>query len=260
MHVKELFDLSDRVAIVTGASSGLGVWFARGLAEAGAHVVLAARRFERLQAVANELQEIGVRTLAVQTDVTQEAHVRQLVDATVAEFGRIDILVNNAGGGGPETSVETMAMADVRQRFELNLFGLWHCCQRVGRVMLERGEGRIINVSSLLGLSAGQIEPAPAYCSAKSAVIGVTRDLAFEWAERGVRVHCVAPGIFPTEGTAEDLANPELKEVALRAIPLGRFGGEDDIKGLVTFLASPAGDFAIGHPILFGGGQLLGAF
>jgi len=260
MHVKEMFDLSGRVAIVTGASSGLGVWFARGLAEAGAHVVLAARRAEKLQGLAAELRKLGVRSLAVATDVTDEAQVQNLVDTTLAEFGRIDILINNAGGGGTETSVDTMSMSDVRQRYDLNLFGLWHCCQRVGRVMLDQGEGRIVNIASILGLAAGQIEPAPAYCSAKSAVIGLSRDLAFDWAKRGVVVHCVAPGIFPTEGTAEDLADPQACERAMEAIPIGRFGGEDDIKGLVTFLASPGGDFLLGHPLAFGGGQLLGAF
>ncbi|MGI9288004.1 MAG: SDR family NAD(P)-dependent oxidoreductase, partial [Pseudomonadales bacterium] len=144
--------------------------------------------------------------------------------------------------------------------YDLHLFGLWHCYQRVGRVMLDQGEGRIINISSILGLAAGQIEPAPAYCSAKSAVIGLTRDLAFDWAKRGVRVHCVAPGIFPTEGTADDLAVPEVQERVMQAIPIGRFGCEDDIKGLVAFLASPGADFMLGHPVIFGGGQLLGAF
>lgn len=260
MHVKDMFDLSGRVAVVTGASSGLGVWFARGLAEAGADVVLAARRVEKLEKVAASLGELGVRVSVVATDVTDEAQVQELVETTVEEFKRVDILVNNAGGGGPETSVDSMPMQDVRQRYDLNVFGLWHCCQQFGRVMLEQGEGRIINVASILGLSAAQIEPAPAYCSSKSAVIGLTRDLAFDWAQRGVIVHSVAPGIFPTEGTADDLADPLARERAMQAIPIGRFGGEDDIKGLVTFLASPGADFLLGHPIVFGGGQLLGAF
>lgn len=260
MHVKEMFDLSGRVAIVTGASSGLGVWFARGLAEAGAHVVLAARRLQNLEALANELNETVTRSLAVAVDVTDEEQVQNLVDKTLAEFGRIDVLVNNAGGGGTESSLETMSMDDVRQRYELNLFGVWRCCQRVGQVMLDQGEGRIINVSSILGLSAAQIEPAPAYCSSKSAVVGLSRDLAFDWARRGVKVHCLAPGVFPTETTADDLADPDLRARAMQAIPLGRFGGEDDIKGLAVFLASPGADFMIGHPIHFGGGQLLGAF
>ena len=260
MHVNAMFDLSGKVAIVTGASSGLGVWFARGLAEAGADVVLAARRKEKLQTVESELNDLGVRCVSVATDVTDEQQVQELVDATVAEFGRIDVLVNNAGGGDTESSLETLSVADVRQRYDLNLFGLWHCCQRVGRVMLEQGDGRIINIASILGLAAGQFEPAPAYCSVKSAVIGLTRDLAFDWDQRGIKVHCVAPGVFPTEGTADDLAVPEVRDRAMEAIPLGRFGHQDDIKGLVVFLASPAADFMIGHPIHFGGGQLLGAF
>ena len=260
MHVKQMFDLSNQVAIVTGASSGLGVWFARGLAEAGANVVLAARRADRLQTLTRELEASGVKSLAVPTDVTDEDQVQNLADVTMEEFGRIDVLVNNAGGGDAETGLETLSMQNVRERFDLNLFGLWHCCQKVGRVMLDQGEGRIINVSSILGLSAGELEPAPAYCSAKSAVIGLTRDLAYEWAGRGVKVHCVAPGIFPTEGTEDDIAAPGVQERVMPAIPIGRFGGEDDIKGLVVFLASPGGDFMIGHPIMFGGGQLLGAF
>lgn len=260
MHVNAMFDLDGRVAIVTGASSGLGVWFARGLAEAGANVVLAARRKEKLEELESELRALGVRCLTVVTDVTDEAQVQRLVDFTMAEFGRIDVLVNNAGGGDAESPLETMAIKDVRQRYDLNLFGLWHCCQRIGRVMLNQGDGRIINIASILGLAAGQFEPAPAYCSAKSAVIGLSRDLAFEWGKSGIKVHCVAPGIFPTEGTADDLTIPEVRDRAMEAIPLGRFGGEDDMKGLIVFLASPAADFMIGHPIHFGGGQLLGAF
>lgn len=260
MNIKTMFDLRGRVAVVTGASSGLGVWFARGLAEAGADVVLAARRKNQLEAVAAQLKDNGVRCLSLATDVTDERQVQALVEATLAEFGRVDILVNNAGGGDKEDALETMPLDEVRRRYELNLFGLWRCCQQFGRVMLEQGDGRIINVASILGLAAGQFEPAPAYCSAKSAVVGLTRDLAFDWGKQGIKVHCVAPGIFPTEGTAGDLAVPEIRDRALEAIPLGRFGGEDDIKGLVVFLASPAADFMIGHPIHFGGGQLLGAF
>lgn len=260
MKVTEMFDLKGRVAIVTGASSGLGVWFARGLAEAGAKVVIAARREEKLKTVAAELRSLGTECLPVTVDVTDEEQVQEMVDKAIAEFGRIDILVNNAGGGAAETGLESMPVSQIKDRYELNLFGLCHCCQRVGRIMLDQGDGRIINVSSILGLAAGQFEPAPAYCSAKSAVIGLSRDLAFEWSARGVKVHCVAPGIFPTEGTEDDLARPDIRARAMEAIPLGRFGGEDDIKGLAVFLASPASDFMIGHPIKFGGGQLLGAF
>ena len=157
MKVQQMFDLSGKVAIVTGASSGLGVWFAKGLAEAGADIVLAARRTEKLAVVETQLKEPGVRCLSVATDVTSEQQVQHLVDATMSKFGRIDVLVNNAGGGDTEQPLEKMPLDEVRQRFDLNLFGLWQCCQKVGQVMLEQGDGRVINVASILGLAAGQV-------------------------------------------------------------------------------------------------------
>ncbi|TET84559.1 MAG: glucose 1-dehydrogenase [Anaerolineales bacterium] len=257
MHVKEIFDLSDHVAIVTGASSGLGVWFSRGLAEAGSNVVLAARRVERLESLASELKNLGVRALAVPTDVTKEDQVQNLVDATLVEFGRIDVLVNNAGGESEEASIDTMPMELVRQTFELNVFGVWHCCKLAGHVMLEQGDGKIINIASVLGLTASRDVDSAAYCASKGAIINFSRELAFKWAKQGVKVHCVAPGWFPTELTASVFENPKLEKEAIDTIPLGRVGGEDDIKGLIVFLASPASDFLLGHPIIFDGGQIL---
>jgi gluconate 5-dehydrogenase len=180
-----------------------------------------------------------------------------MVEATVAEFGRIDILINNAGVGFEEEAVDTVSMDIVQKTFDVNVFGLWRCCQSVGCVMVEQGDGKVVNIASIEGLTACPNEPGAAYCAAKGAIINFSRELAVQWAGYGVKVHCVAPGWFPTELTAFLFEDQELERKALERIPLGRWGGENDIKGLAVFLSSPASDFLIGHPIIFDGGQLL---
>jgi gluconate 5-dehydrogenase len=257
MHVKEMFNLTDRVAVITGASSGLGVWFANGLGEAGAQLVLAARRLDRLQQLANELTSLGVQCLPIQTDVTVESEVERLMSETISQFGRIDILVNNAGGGAPESSVEELKMEIPKKWFDLNIFGVWRCCKHIGRLMLDQGSGKIINVASILGLRANSLEFDASYCASKGALINFSRELAWEWAPRGIKVHCVAPGYFPTESTAELFSDSGRAKSIIQRIPLGRAGTEDDMKGLIVFLASSASDFLLGHPIIFDGGQLL---
>lgn len=257
MNVRQLFDLSGKAAIVTGASAGLGVWFSRGLAEAGAAVVLAARRAEKLEDVAVTLRSEGARALAVPTDVTSEDQVQALVDKTLAHFARIDILVNNAGMGVDEGGAEKQPLALFRQVLEVNLIGTVICCQRVGRVMLEQGEGRIINVSSVHGFTADASDSSGAYCSSKAAVVNLTRELAKQWAPRGVRVNGIAPGLFRTEMTEWYFEDAERERKVMESIPVGRVGREDDLKGLVVFLASPASDYVVGHTIVIDGGQTL---
>jgi NAD(P)-dependent dehydrogenase (short-subunit alcohol dehydrogenase family) len=255
-RVDELFNLSGRVAIVTGASSGLGVWFSRGLAEAGADLVLAARRKQKLQQVAQDLCKLGVRALPVGTDITCPDQVHNLVNAALREFGRIDILVNNAGLGIGEKRIDQFDLREFRRVVEINLFGTVICTQAVCRVMVEQGEGRIINVSSVHALRADAMDNSAAYCASKAAVLNLTRELGKQLAPYGIRVNGIAPGLFPTEMTAWYWETAARESEAI-SNPLGRAGQEDDLKGLIVFLASPAADYIVGQTIIVDGGQTL---
>ncbi len=256
MRALDLFDLSGRVAIITGASSGLGVWFSRGLAEAGADLVLAARRFQKLQQLAEDLRALGVRALPIEADVTRHHQVQQLVQAALREYGRIDILVNNAGVGPEEARIDHMNIDEFRKVMEVNLYGTLMCARAVSRVMIEQGMGRIINISSIFGLRADAKRSSAAYCASKAAVLNLTRELGKQLAPYGVRVNGIAPGLFPTEMTAWHWETPERAAKAVRS-PLGRSGREDDMKGVIVFLASPASDYIVGQTIVVDGGQIL---
>lgn len=248
-----LFDLEGRVAIVTGASSGLGVTFAKGLAGAGARVVLAARRIDRLEALAADLEATGARALAVACDVTNEDEVDALVEAARERFGRIDVLVNNAGASNI-VPAEEESISSFRQIVDVNLIGAFVCAQRVGRVMLEAGAGSIVNVSSILGLVAsGQIKQA-SYCASKGAVVQLTRELAAQWARRGVRVNGIAPGWFASEMTAGMFSDERSLRWVRGRDPMGRPGLEEELVGPLVFLASDASSYVTGQTIAVDGG------
>jgi NAD(P)-dependent dehydrogenase (short-subunit alcohol dehydrogenase family) len=254
MRVQELFDLGGKTAIVTGGGSGIGRQMAGALAELGANLVLCARKLERCKEAATELAELGVRTLALRCDVRNAEEVRRVVDHTVEELGGVDILVNNAGTswGAP---AEDTPLDGWQKVIDVNLTGLFLFSQAAGRVMIDRGGGSIVNIASVAGLrgSPPGAMDAIAYNASKGGVISFTRDLAHKWAQYGIRVNSIAPGWFPSDMNAVLLdANPD---GYLEHIPLGRFGGPDDLKGAVVFLASAAADFVTGQTLVVDGGQ-----
>ena len=249
MGVMDMFRLDDKVAIVTGASSGLGVAFAHALAQAGADVVLGARRVDRLESVAASVRTTGRRVLTVATDVAQPDDCDQLVAEALAEFGRVDILVNNAGIGTAvpstrETPEQFRAVVDV------NLNGSYWMAQACGRVM-QPGSS-IVNISSILGITTGGL-PQAAYAASKAGIIGLTRDLAQQWTGRkGIRVNALAPGFFASEMT-EQYPEGYLDMMATR-MPAGRKGDPHELAATLVWLVSPAGGYVTGQTIAVDGG------
>jgi len=253
LNVKQLFDLTDRVAIVTGGGVGLGRQMAEGLAEMGAHVVLCARKKERCEQAAEELKALGVKTLALGCDVRNPAEIQQVVSASVSQFGRIDILINNAGASWGAL-VEEMPLEAWNKVIETNLTGTFLFAQAVGKIMIPQRRGKIINIASVAGLHGAPPEfQATGYHASKGGVITLTKDLACKWAIHNIHVNAIAPGWFPTNMSG--LVIERNKEMLRKRIPLGRFGNEQDLKGAAVFLASAASDFVSGHILVVDGGQ-----
>lgn len=250
-----LFDLSGRVALVTGASSGLGVVFARALAEAGADVVLAARRTDRLEEVAAGIRaDTGRRARVVTCDVTEPEQVDAAVETATRDLGRLDITVANAGAVPEGFSMpEKLPPALWEQSVKINLTGTWFTCQSSGRAMLTQGSGSIIVISSYTGL-AGMPHFPPAYQASKAAVLNVTQALAVSWADRGVRVNAIAPGWFPSEMTDAALAAPMWKERVDAQAPIGRAGDPSELVGPLLLLASDASSYMTGATLTVDGG------
>jgi NAD(P)-dependent dehydrogenase (short-subunit alcohol dehydrogenase family) len=249
MPILDLFRLDDRVAIVTGASSGLGVAFARALAEAGADVALGARRVERLENTARLVEEAGRQALAVETDVTQPEHCERLVQQALERFGRVDVLVNNAGLG---TAVPATREPpdEFRRVIDINLNGSYWMAQACGRVM--QSGSAIVNISSIVGLTTAGL-PQAAYSASKAAVIGLTRDLAQQWTPRkGIRVNALAPGWFQSEMT-DELKEGYLDSVKPRMLA-GRIGDPEELCAALIFLASDAGRYVTGVTLPVDGG------
>jgi gluconate 5-dehydrogenase len=250
----ELFDLSGRTAIVTGGGSGIGRQMATGLAEAGANVVLCARKVERCEDAAAELEALGVRALAFACDVRDPDDVNAVVYQTRVELDRIDILVNNAGTSWG-ASAEDHPLEGWQKVIDVNLTGVFLFAQAAGRAMIEEGGGKIVNIASVaaFGGAPPELMNAVAYNASKAGVVGFTRDLATKWARHGINVNAIAPGWFPSDMNKVLLdARPD---AYLEHIPLRRFGGPDDLKGAVVFLASPASDYVTGQVVVVDGGQ-----
>jgi len=253
MHVKQLFDLTGKVAIVTGGGRGLGEQIAKGFAEAGAHVVVCSRNEEACKEVCEDLKNIGVESLALKCDVTNREDVQRVVQETKGKFGRIDILVNNSGAswGAP---AEEMPLEAWQKVMNVNVTGTFLMSQEVGKIMLEQNSGKIINIASIAGIQGTNPNHlnAVGYSASKGAVLSFTRDLAVKWGSRGVNVNAIAPGFFPTKMSKDVIAQSE-KEL-LDATPLKKFGSDHDLKGAALFLAASASDFVTGATIVVDGG------
>ena len=253
MHTKQLFDLTGRVAIISGGSIGLGRQMAEGLAEMGANLVLCARKKERCEQAADELKQLGVKTLALACDVKDPASIQQVVDAALAQFGRIDILINNAGTswGAP---IEEMRLEHWHKVIETNLTGTFLFSQAAGKIMTAQRRGKIINIASVAGLRGSSPQfSAIGYSASKGGVIIFTRDLACKWGMHNIQVNAIAPGWFPTN--MSQVLIERFKDSLVKNIPLGRVGGDHDLKGAAVFLASDASDYVTGQVLVVDGGQ-----
>jgi NAD(P)-dependent dehydrogenase (short-subunit alcohol dehydrogenase family) len=253
VDAKQLFDLTGRVAIISGGSMGLGRQMAEGLAEMGANLVLCARKKERCEAAAESLRRLGVEVLALGCDVKDKSSIDDVVEKTLARFGRIDILINNAGvsWGAP---IEEMTLDQWDKVLSTNLTGTFLFCQAVAKPMTAQKSGKIINIASVAGLGGGSAElQAIGYHASKGGVIAFTKDLACKWAQHNIQVNAIAPGWFPTH--MSEWVIEHRKDSLLSKIPLGRFGSDHDLKGAAIFLASNASSYVTGHVLVVDGGQ-----
>lgn len=254
IHVRELFDLTGKVVIVTGGGRGLGQQIAEGLAEAGANVVVCSRKLEACEEVSEKLKELGVDSLALKCDITNPEDVQNVVNQTMKKFGRIDILVNNSGAswGAP---VEEMPLEAWQKVIDVNITGTFLMSQAAGRVMIDQQSGKIINIASVAGLKGTNPKHMNAigYHASKGAVITFTKDLAAKWGSHGIYVNAIAPGFFPTKMSKGLLEKSS--DGILEGTPLNRFGSDTDIKGVALFLAAPASDFITGDIVIVDGGS-----
>lgn len=253
--IKQLFDLTGRVAIVTGGSRGLGKEMAEGLAEAGASLMLCARREEWLTPTVDEFRSRGFRVEGQMCDVVNPGQVQAVVDATVAAYGQVDILVNNAGVSWGQKP-EDMPLDKWQKVIDINLTGSFLFAQAAGREMLKREYGRIINVTSVSGLQSSANGPHyVGYASSKAGLFGLTRELAAAWGRQGIRVNGIAPGFFHSRlaDPAIPLAEPSIKA----RNPIPRVGAEGELKGVAVFLASDASNYITGQVIVVDGGRTI---
>ncbi len=253
MNIDELFRLDGKVAVVTGASRGLGQAMAVGLAEAGADIVVASTNATNLTDTVQAIRQLGRKVLPLTCNVADAADVTAAVKSTLDEFGTIDILLNNAGTIRRAPAAE-YSDEDWDIVLDTNLNGLFRFCRAAGQIMLEKKSGKIINVASLLSFSGGIT--VPAYAASKGGVAQLTKALANEWAKDNVQVNAIAPGYFETDNTAA-LRENEVRNTAISArIPAGKWGKPDDLKGAAIFLASAASDYVNGHIMLVDGGWM----
>ena len=253
--MKNYFDLTGRVAVVTGASTGLGLQMAKAFANQGANIVVVARRQNLIEEVAKSIKdEFGVETLAIACDITDTAKVDAMVQQAYDKFGRIDILVNNAGTGAVD---ETIKITDEQFENELNidLFGTFRVTRAVAKIaMLPAGYGRIINIASMYGLVGNKAACCAPYHAAKGGVVNMTRGLAAEWGKHNINVNAICPGYFYSPLTKETLDSDFFQQNAQTMIPLSRYGNEGELDTAALFLASPASSYVTGVILPVDGG------
>ncbi len=248
-----LFDLENKVAVVTGASRGLGRAMALGLAGAGADIVAIASTSANAAQTVEEIESLGRRAVAIGCRQDDPAEVRRAVSESIDAFGQVDILVNSAGTIR-RAPAEDYSDEDWSAVMDTNLNGVFQFCRGVGKQMLERGRGKIINIASLLSYSGGIT--VPAYAASKGGVMQLTKALANEWANKGVQVNAIAPGYFATDITEALRADETRNEEILARIPMGRWGDAEDLQGAIVFLASSASDYVTGHILTVDGGWM----
>ncbi len=252
MSVLDQFRLDGRVALVTGGARGIGKAMASALGEAGAKLVLADLNVEMADATAAEMRDAGIETVAIKADVAGQDSVKAMVAAVVDHHGSLDIAFNNAGVNY-NSAAEDTTMEEWDKTFDINLRGVFMCCQEEARVMLKQGKGVIINMASMGGRLVPHPQKQAAYNAAKAGVAHLTRSLATEWAPRGVRVNSLSPGFINTELLQSD-ALKHLHEVWMPQIPIEKFGEVDDLQGTIVYLASDASAYLIGQDIVVDGG------
>jgi gluconate 5-dehydrogenase len=247
------FNVKGQNAIVTGASSGLGLAFAEALAECGANVVLAARRLDRLEKVADDLtKRFKIKAIPVKTDVSLEPDVATMVKTALRELGSLEILINNAGIASMNPSVD-MTLEEWKKVIDVNLTGVFLCARTAAREMIKNNYGKIVNIASIYG-AVGDIFHAAPYYASKGAVINLTRAFAIEWAPYKINVNAIAPGFFPSEMTEQVFKDENALKHILSRTPLGRTGEPNDLKAALLYLASPASNYVTGQTIFVDGG------
>ena len=251
-NTMDLFSLSDRVALITGGSKGIGKEMALGLAEAGATTLICSRHLDDCVAVAKEIADrSGRESIGLSADVTAEAEVEALFGSITDRYGRLDALINSAGIN-VRHPIEEFSPEEFRQVIDVNLTGTWLCCRAAGSVMRKQGGGSVVNISSVLGTVG--LEERTAYCASKSAVIGMTKTLALEWASSGIRCNALCPGPFLTEINVPLLKTPEKVASLLANTAFNRWGELHEIRGAAVFLASDASSFMTGASLIIDGG------
>lgn len=247
------FDLSGRIAVVIGGTSGIGRAIAHGLTEAGADVICSSRRAEQVEAAAAEIEGFGRRTIRCVSDVASRESLQNLLDSAIQEFGKVDILVNSAGRTKREPTLD-VSQEDWDLILETNLTGTLRSCQIFGRHMLENGYGRIVNIASLSTFVS--LFEVAAYSASKAAVASLTKSLAIEWAKQGINVNAIAPGVFKTALNQKLLEETDRGKEFLTRTPMGRFGKVEELAGAAVFLASEAASFVTGEVLVVDGGFL----
>lgn len=252
--VNELFSLKGRVAIVTGGGQGLGKSMAKGLAQAGADIVIAARHIETALVTQKEIEALGVRCTVIKGDMRNEEDVCRMVDQVVEEYGKIDILFNNAGTWRGDKA-ELMTTEDWKEVIDVNLTGPFLVSREVGKVMLKQGKGSIVNTASMSGIIVNTPQEQCAYNASKGGLIMLTKSMATEWAERGVRVNAICPGYMRTEMSEDrwQKKDPAIDKW-LAMTPMNRSGVPDELMGIAVYLASDASSFVTGSTYLVDGG------